>query len=50
MPAIHELWAQYSEVCDYTPLNTLPETANLFAMFTPMKAFGEYRGGDVRRG
>ena len=36
MPEIHELWAKYGEVCDYTPLNTLPETANLFAMFTPI--------------
>eukprot|EP01037_Dinobryon_pediforme_P010604 gene10604-10674_t len=32
-PAVHQLWAEYAAVCDYVPLNTLPETANLFAEF-----------------
>ena len=33
-PAVHQLWAEYAEVCDYVPLNTLGETRNLFAEFT----------------
>ncbi len=36
MPEIHKLWEKYGEVCDYVPLATLPEAANLFAMFTPV--------------
>ena len=32
-PAVHQLWVEYAAVCDYVPLNTLPETANLFAEF-----------------
>ncbi len=35
-PAIHELWARYAEVCDYTPLRDLPEAAQVFATFKPM--------------
>jgi hypothetical protein len=35
-PAIHQIWGEYAEVCDYVPLNTLGETANLFAEFTPV--------------
>ena len=30
----HQLWAEYADVCDYVPLNSLPEAANLFADFT----------------
>ncbi|MGZ3753980.1 MAG: hypothetical protein ACXVAY_21075 [Mucilaginibacter sp.] len=33
-PEVHKLWAEYAEVCDYVPLNTVAETANLFAEFT----------------
>jgi hypothetical protein len=36
MPEIHKLWERYGKVCDYTPLQALPEAANLFAMFTPL--------------
>lgn len=32
-PAVHKMWGEFAEVCDYVPLNTLPETANLFAEF-----------------
>jgi hypothetical protein len=34
-PEVHKLWARYGEVCDYVPLSELPETAELFATFTP---------------
>jgi hypothetical protein len=36
MPEIHDLWAKYADVCDYTKLQALPEAQNLFAMFTPI--------------
>ncbi len=31
--AVQQMWAEYAEVCDYMPLNTLIETGNLFAEF-----------------
>jgi len=31
--AVHEMWAEYAEVCDYVNLNSLSETANMFAEF-----------------
>ena len=34
-PAVHQIWADYAEVCDYVPLNTLTEAGNLFAEFIP---------------
>jgi quinol monooxygenase YgiN len=34
-PAVLQMWAEYAEVCDYVPLNTLQECGNLFAEFTP---------------
>ena len=37
-PALGELWQQYATVCDYVPLNTLAESAEMFANFTPMSA------------
>ena len=30
---VHQMWGQFAEVCDYVPLNTLPEAANMFAEF-----------------
>ena len=30
------MWARYAEVCDYAPLNTLPEASELFAAFEPI--------------
>ncbi|BAV05995.1 hypothetical protein SAMN05421788_10669 [Filimonas lacunae] len=33
-PVVHQLWAEYAEVCDYVPLNSLGEVNNLFAEFT----------------
>jgi uncharacterized protein YegL len=35
-PGVHKIWAAFAEVCDYVPLNTLPEAANMFAEFTPL--------------
>jgi quinol monooxygenase YgiN len=35
-PAVHQMWAEYAEVSDYVPLNTLNETGDLFAEFTPV--------------
>ena len=33
-PAVHQMWAEYTAVCDYAPLNTLNEAGNMFAEFT----------------
>jgi len=35
-PAVLQLWGEYAEVCDYVPLNTLSEAADMFAGFTPL--------------
>ena len=34
-PAVGELWQRYAEVCDFVPLNSLEESAQMFANFTP---------------
>ena len=36
-PEVLKMWGEYAEVCDYVPLNTLNETGNMFAEFTPFK-------------
>jgi quinol monooxygenase YgiN len=36
-PAVHQMWAEYAEVCDYVPLNTLAEAGDLFAEFTAVE-------------
>jgi hypothetical protein len=35
-PVVMDLWARYAEVCDYVPLNQLPESAEMFAGFDPV--------------
>ncbi|MBD1392621.1 hypothetical protein [Mucilaginibacter glaciei] len=30
---VHQMWSEFAEVCDYVPLKTLNETANMFAEF-----------------
>ncbi len=35
-PEILELWEKYAAVCDYVPLASLAEAADLFASFTPL--------------
>ena len=35
-PRVQQMWARFAACCDYAPLNTLPETADLFAEFEPV--------------
>lgn len=35
-PAVQEMWGQYAEVCEYTPLEKMEEFKSLFAEFTPI--------------
>lgn len=32
-PKVLEMWQEFSEACDYVPLNQLAETAQIFAQF-----------------
>ena len=34
-PVVLKMWQQYSAVCDYIPIGTVAEAANLFSEFTP---------------
>lgn len=36
-PEVKKMWGEYAEVCDYVPLSTLPEAADLFATFNPVE-------------
>jgi quinol monooxygenase YgiN len=36
-PAVQDLWARYAEVCDYVPIGAVPEAAQLFSEFEPLK-------------
>ena len=36
-PAVLEMWGRYSAVCDYVPLNELPEFKDMFAQFAPLE-------------
>ena len=36
-PNVWAMWEKFFAVCDCVPLNTLPETANIFAGFTPIE-------------
>ncbi|MDF2434228.1 MAG: hypothetical protein JWP44_3859 [Mucilaginibacter sp.] len=35
-PAVLKMWGEYGEVCDYVPVGTLAEAANMFASFNPV--------------
>jgi len=35
-PDVHKIWAAFAEVCDCVPLNTLAESADMFAGFKPL--------------
>lgn len=35
-PVVGKMWEEFSQVCDYIPLNQLPESKDLFAEFTPL--------------
>ncbi len=34
-PAVLAMWARFAEVCEYVPVATVPEAAQLFSEFTP---------------
>jgi hypothetical protein len=34
-PAVLQMWGEYGEVCDYVPVGSLAEAANLFSGFEP---------------
>jgi quinol monooxygenase YgiN len=34
-PAVQQMWGKYAEVCDYVPIGTLAEAADMFASFKP---------------
>jgi hypothetical protein len=36
-PDLQKMWARYSAACDYVPLNSLPETSQIFANFIPVE-------------
>jgi len=36
-PTVQAMWNRYAEACDYVPLNTVPESSNLFAGFEPLE-------------
>ena len=36
-PEVLKMWGEYAEVCDYVPLNTLTEAADMFALFAPVE-------------
>jgi hypothetical protein len=35
-PAVLQMWGEYGEVCDYVPVGSLAEAANLFSGFEPI--------------
>lgn len=35
-PTVQKMWGEYSEVCDYVPLNSIPESTQIFAEFNPI--------------
>ena len=36
-PEVGKMWTEFEAVCDYVPLNQVPETSDLFAEFSPIK-------------
>ncbi|MDP3740684.1 MAG: hypothetical protein Q8R02_25075 [Hyphomonadaceae bacterium] len=36
-PRVQAMWGRFAQCCDYAPLNTLPESADLFAEFEPVE-------------
>lgn len=35
-PEIQKMWGEYAAVCDYIPVGSVPETAQLFSGFKPL--------------
>ena len=48
-PEVLALWARYAELCDYAPLRTLPECAEMFATFAPVDGPAEPGGAACDR-
>lgn len=36
-PDVQTMWAEYAEVCEYVPIGAVPEAAQLFSEFAPLK-------------
>jgi hypothetical protein len=36
-PEVQAMWERYGAVCDYVPLNELPEAKDMFAQFEPIE-------------
>ncbi|WP_222931363.1 hypothetical protein [Xanthovirga aplysinae] len=34
--AVQKMWGEFSQVCEYIPIGSLNESANLFSEFTPL--------------
>ena len=34
---VHQIWAEYGEVCDYVPFGSLTEAGDMFASFQPVE-------------
>lgn len=35
-PVVAEMWDQYSRVCDYVPIASVPEANQIFSQFSPV--------------
>ena len=47
-PAVLAMWNEYEAVCDYVPLNTVDEAAEMFAEFTPLEGVRHELAGTRR--
>lgn len=47
-PAVLAMWNEYAAVCDYVPLNTVAEAAEMFAEFTPVAGVWHEPAGPQR--
>jgi hypothetical protein len=36
-PVVLKMWERYAAVCDYVPVGTVPEAAQMFSEFTPFR-------------
>ncbi len=36
-PEVHKLWARFEAVCDYVPLNAIPESGQMFPGFAAVR-------------
>jgi hypothetical protein len=47
-PAVLAMWNEYEAVCDYVPLNTVAEAAEMFAEFAPVEGVRHELGSSPR--